>query len=197
MACPGFNLPAVKACPAYATCLDRGGDAAICRRCYAQKGRYKWQNVKLAIDRRWDWWLATPPLTRARELAKAVRSEGSPMYFRAYDSGDVCHSAEDTWLKFVELLPEVKVWIPTRTWCLGEKSAKGLRKMNQHPRLFVRPSALAFGDTPPEIKGLSAGATARLSKEIPVGLADRVCPGQCGECRCCWSKDLTVAYPRK
>jgi hypothetical protein len=198
MACPGFNLPAVEACPAYLACMaaDRGTGNAICRRCYAQRSRYTWASVKNALRRRWDWWIATPPLKRAEELAKAVKAEGYPRYFRCYDSGDLCLNAEDTWLKFADLLPETRVWIPTRTWCLPER-LDHLRRLSAHPGIIVRPSALCFGDRAPDLPGLSAGSSAPVEGQHPLMVADYVCPGGCGDCRVCWESPRTpVAYKR-
>ena len=198
MACPSFSLPARTTCPAAALCLKKAkaeGTEAICGRCYATKGRYYFSNVKTAQARRLEWWTPTHPVTRARVIAGLMTEAGSPKFFRCYDSGDMDRSAAETWYHLAELLPDTILWLPTKTWLLPEYMPD-LISLNRHPRIVVRPSAVAFDDPPPKVDGLSAG-TASFWKE-PMK-ADVKCHEQCGaECRICWLRpDLSVSYKRK
>lgn len=200
MACPSFSLPAGKTCPALDLCLqsETGGREAICRRCYAQKSRYKWKPVRDAQERRLAWWDATPPEGRAQTLASEARAGGEPRYFRCYDSGDFRDARDrDTWLRMAELLPNTVFWLPTRTWMVPELLPM-LRELNARPTIVVRPSAACFGDPAPVVEGLAAGLAAPVSNKNPGRTADRVCPGQCGPCRLCWeATDLSVEFHRK
>jgi len=167
------------------------GSEAICERCYAQKGRYVFRQVRANQRARSQWWHATDPSDRAVILADAVRREGSPRYFRCYDSGDLDLSAVETWLEFAELLPGTRIWIPTRTWLLPE-FLPGLQALNDHPRIVVRPSSVAFDDAPPSITGLAGGHAAHW-QEAPK--ATYRCPGSCANCRICWDRpDLSIAF---
>ena len=200
MACPSWSVPAGDACPAYAASMkmETCGKEAICRRCYAQKGRYLFKNVLAAQRRRLEWWNATEPKERAAVLAAALALDGSPRYFRCYDSGDFDGpGAATTWLELAERCPHMKLWLPTRTWILPEMLPL-LRDLNRHPRIVVRPSAMCFGEHAPEVAGLSAGTSAPLDNAAPGLTADRACPGQCGDCRLCWEAPcLSVEFHRK
>ena len=195
--CPSLSLPAVIDCAAceLSTQLARAaGKAAICERCYAQRGRYVFPQVRNNQLARSAWWHGTDPVERAITLADAVTREGTPRYFRCYDSGDLDLSAIETWLTFAELLPDTKVWIPTRTWLLPE-FLPGLLALNAHPRIVVRPSTVAFDDAPVTIHGLAAGHAAHWH-EPPK--ASYRCPGSCAKCRICWDRpDLSISFKRR
>ena len=195
--CPSLSLPAVIDCPACELSMRMAKEAhkaAICERCYALKGRYVFRNVHTNQRARSEWWHNTDPIERAIILADAVKREGAPHYFRCYDSGDLDLSAIETWLKFAELLPDTKVWIPTRTWLLPE-FLPGLLALNAHPRIVVRPSSVAFDDLPPAIDGLASGHAAHWHEPIK---ATYRCPGSCANCRICWDRpDLSISFRRR
>lgn len=206
MAAPSFGLPAVETCPALKRCLKvqrtaRKSDSeamSICAQCYAQKSRYRWRNIKANLQWRLGWWKSTSARDRAVVLANEVKKEGSPAYFRCYDSGDLdCTEAAETWLYMADMLPSTRLWLPTKTWILPE-FLPVLRRLNEHPRIVVRPSSILFGDRAPVVEGLAAGSSAPRSNKALGLTADRVCPGQCGECRLCWdAPELSVEYHRK
>ena len=195
--CPSLSLPAVIDCPACELSMrlaKEAGKDAICERCYALKGRYVFPKVRENQLVRSEWWHNTDPIERAVILADAVRREGAPLYFRCYDSGDLDLSAIETWLRFAELLPDTKIWIPTRTWLLPE-FLPGLLALNSHPRIIVRPSTVAFDDPPIDIDGLAGGHTAHWRDPIK---ATYRCPGNCADCRICWDRpDLSVSFKRR
>ncbi|MBT4814326.1 MAG: hypothetical protein HOJ57_37260 [Lentisphaerae bacterium] len=195
--CPSLSLPAGIDCPACELSIrlaKEAGKAAICERCYAQKGRYVFRQVKENQRARSKWWHETDPIDRAIILADAVKREGAPQYFRCYDSGDLDLSAIGTWHKFAELLPGTKIWIPTRTWLLTE-FLPGLRALNDHPQIVVRPSTVAFDDPPVSITGLAGGHAAHWHEPIK---ATYPCPGNCANCRICWDRpDLSISFKRR
>ncbi|MBT5607624.1 MAG: hypothetical protein HN742_37270 [Lentisphaerae bacterium] len=195
--CPSLSLPAVVDCPACELSVrmaKAAGKSPICERCYAQKGRYVFPKVRENQRLRSQWWHDTAPVDRAVILADAIKREGLLRYFRCYDSGDLDLSAIETWLVFADLLPDIKIWIPTRTWVLPE-FMPGLRALNAHPRIVVRPSAVAFDDPPEEIPGLSGGHSAHWREPIKAGYR---CPGNCATCRTCWDEpELSVGFERR
>jgi hypothetical protein len=195
--CPSLSVPAVIDCPACKLSIRlarEAGREAICERCYATNGRYVFRQVRINQRDRSRWWHNTDPVDRAIILADAVKREGAPAYFRCYDSGDLDLSAIQTWLVFAELLPSTRVWIPTRTWLLPE-FLPGLRALGAHPRIVVRPSAMAFDDPPAVVDGLAAGHTAHWQEGLK---ADFLCPGSCANCRTCWDRpDLSISFKRR
>ncbi len=195
--CPSLSLPAVIDCPACELSIrlaQEAGKPSICARCYAQKGRYVFPKVRENQRARSRWWHSSDPVERALILADAVRREGAPRYFRCYDSGDLDLSAIETWLKFAEFLRDTRVWIPTRTWLLPE-FLPGLQALNAHPRIVVRPSAVAFDDPPVDIAGLAGGHAAHWH-DRPKAVYH--CPGSCANCRVCWDRpDLSISFKRR
>ena len=195
--CPSLSLPAVIDCPACELSMQlarEAGKTAICERCYAQRGRYVFPQVRNNQLARSEWWHGTDPIERAIILVDAVKREGAPRYFRCYDSGDVDLSAMETWLKFADLLPGARLWIPTRTWLLPE-FLPSLRALNAHPRIVVRPSAVCFDDQPVTVRGLAGGHAAHWREEIK---APYRCPDDCSACRVCWEKpELSVSFKRR
>ena len=195
MACPSFSLPAGVSCPALHLCVQKGkehGDDAICARCYARRGRYRFSNVRRSQTERWNWWQETPPDKRADFIVMAIQMEGAARYFRCYDSGDLDSPAAcETWIRVAEQLPYTIFWIPTHTWMIPEM-LPSLRELARVPNVHVRPSAVCFDDPPPVVEGLDAGHTAHRSEKPK---ADRICPGKCGQCRMCWTRpDLSVSF---
>ena len=195
--CPSLSLPAVIDCPAFAVSMRLAretGRTAICGRCYALKGRYVFRRVRTNQLERSEWWHNTDPVDRAVILADAVKREGAPRYFRCYDSGDLDPSAAETWLRFAGILPDTKIWIPTRTWLLPE-FLPGLRALNAHPRIVVRPSSVAFDDPPVETDGLAEGHASHWREAVK---ATYPCPDSCVNCRVCWERpDLSVSFKRR
>jgi hypothetical protein len=134
-------------------------------------------------------------------MARAIATAGCD-YFRVHDSGDMFSPAyAQCWLQVCQQLPQVKFWIPTRAWQqpsvplpVFDPLLGVLRQLAQLTNVTVRPSALNFGDSAPNIAGLHAGSTA----DGPGAL----CPsalqgGKCLDCRTCWdSQTVAVSYRR-
>ena len=198
--CFGLSLPAVKTCPALTASIqaaDRKGKASICRSCYACAGRYRFGNVKKSLEERYRWWKSHAPDERAAEIVKVMERKHpkNKRFFRCYSSGDLDGpGAIRTWEGVALAMPEMHIWLPTRTWCL-DSMLPLLQELNTLPNVTVRPSAHCFDDEPVRIKGLAAGTSSAL-EEAP--LADIVCPESCEECRVCWKEsELSVSYKPK
>lgn len=193
-----LNLPASK-------CITgtklHGQKNTICSKCYALKGRYRFNNVQNAMDKRFDglrhpdWKDAVISLI-GREAAK--NTLGSPYYFRFFDSGDL--QSVDHLLDIFEVaraLPNVKFWIPTRERVLLRDAARRLGKdYTIPPNVCIRLSATAIDET---IHGETIGGTTYPTSSVTT-LGNYTCPAPhqgntCGECRACWDKNVTnVAY---
>ena len=161
---------------------------SVCSKCYALKGRYQFQNVQNALDRRLDEMLNSPTWTT--DMADAITRE-SPEYFRWFDSGDIQDGDHlDKIAEVCRLTPDTQHWLPTKEYKIAMKWLKA----NQKPaNLTVRLSAHMIDGQAPTGYGLPTSTV--------VTNGSTTCPAkkqgnQCGDCRACWQPDVqNVAYP--
>jgi hypothetical protein len=214
MVCPSFSLPAgpIKlggACPAAGVAsLVRDPKLFICHSCYAIGGKYGVPrgNVATAQAARLVWAMrAVADGTLGEQLHHALYAyhqaprhnrDGrlmDPLFFRIHDAGDCFSPAYyAAWVHLAREAPRIKFWMPTRNWALGDKWVDLMDVLKRPKNLIVRPSALHFGDLPPDISGLDAGTTSSV-KKMPRVLD---CPayatktGNCEDARCrvCWTQ---------
>ena len=105
-----FNLPASR-CKVGARLKLLFGSA--CFGCYADKGRYRFNNVKAAMERRWE---ALNHTDWVAAMVHLIRKQ-SPDLFRWHDSGDLRDVAHLRQIVDVcELTPNTKHWLPTREY---------------------------------------------------------------------------------
>ena len=180
MPCPSINLPA----PACITgSLLAQIEGTTCHGCYALKGRYRFPNVKEAMDRR------LKALSDSRWVrAMVVLMEGRK-FFRWHDSGDI----QSAWhlkriLEVCKQTPRTNHWLPTR-------EAKLLALMDPNiipPNLIIRLSAT-------KVDGAASKSWPWTST---VSTKDKTCPapnqgGKCLDCRSCWSRDIkNITYAK-
>ena len=103
---PAYNLPAYK-CITGAKLAKVPG--SVCAGCYALKGRYRFSNVRDALDRR----LAS--LQHPQWVDAMVTLIGKQPYFRWHDSGDI----QSAWhlkqiFEVCVRTPGTRHWLPTR-----------------------------------------------------------------------------------
>ena len=177
---PAHNLPAWN-------CITgaklRKVPGSVCAGCYAMKGRYRFNNVRMALARR----LESLKHPRWVEAMTAL-IQGEP-WFRWHDSGDLQS------LKHLEQIfevckrtPETSHWLPTR-------EARILNLMDPDiipTNLIIRMSSHMI-DQPP-VKFWPWTST--------VSTTGYSCPAkdqgnECGDCRNCWDRRVTnVTYPK-
>ena len=108
---PGYsyNIPAAR-CKVGAKLAKVPG--SVCHGCYALKGRYRFRNVKEALERRYQAAMNNPNWIHGMVYLIQVSKKKE---FRWHDSGDI-QSLEHLLRIFqvCELTPEVKHWLPTR-----------------------------------------------------------------------------------
>jgi len=182
---PGYayNLPAPM-CITGRTLVDVIG--SVCEGCYALKGRYRFPNVKDALNRRLNS-LTHPQWIEAMTFLISHYSKKVP-FFRWHDSGDL--QSVDHLKNIFEVCkatPEISHWLPTR-------EAKFLKLMDPEvlpKNLIIRMSSHMIDQAP--VKFWPWTST--------VVKAGKTCPAQeqgneCGSCRNCWNKEISnVAYP--
>ncbi len=179
---PGFsyNLPATR-CITGSKLVKIPG--SVCSGCYALKGRYRFKNVKDAMQRRLD--SINNPLWPQAMAAQILSHK--PKFFRWHDSGDL-QSLEHLKKIFevCNLTPSIQHWLPTR-----EASIIGCITPDQVPlNLIIRLSAH-------KVDGKAATFWPWTSTVVT---SEKTCPAaeqgnKCLDCRACWNRDIkNVAY---
>ena len=160
---------------------------STCSGCYAhERGRYRFKNVKAALNRRLNS-LTDPRWIEAMTVLVTHYSSKVP-FFRWHDSGDL-QGADHLKNIFAvcRSTPSVQHWMPTR-------EAKLLTLMDPAvipKNLIIRMSSHMIDQAP--VKFWPHTST--------VVRAGKTCPAQdqgneCGSCRRCWNHDIpNVAYP--
>jgi hypothetical protein len=154
---------------------------SVCAGCYAMKGRYRFPNVREAMDRR----LAA--LTDPRWVDAMVTLVKGQPWFRWHDSGDI--QSPDHLKNIFEVCnrtPETRHWMPTR-------EVKFLKLMDPDvvpKNLIIRISSHMIDQGP--VKHWPWTST--------VVTSGKTCPAaeqgnKCKECRACWDRSVkNVAY---
>ena len=153
---------------------------SVCSMCYALKGNYtRYKAIKAAQ------YVRLASLTNKLWTAAMVAQIQRQKYFRWHDAGDV--QDLDHLNKIFEvcrLTPEMQHWMPTReAWIKNH--------LEDCPKnLIIRLSMTMIDQA-------AAGSWPHTSTVVTEG---RTCPapdqgGQCGDCRQCWSDDVSnIAY---
>ena len=159
---------------------------SVCAGCYAMKGRYRFRNVKDALNRRLNS-LTHPQSVEAMTVLVTHYSKKVP-WFRWHDSGDL----QSAWhlkriFEVCKRTPQVQHWMPTR-------EVKLLRLMQPEvvpKNLIIRVSSHMIDQGP-------VNFWPHTSTVVKAG---STCPArnqgnECGSCRQCWNKEVNnVAYP--
>jgi len=180
---PGYayNLPA-QACITGAKLVKVKG--SVCAGCYALKGRYRFPNVKEALNRRLKS-LTDPKWIEAMTVLVAHYSRKVP-FFRWHDSGDL-QSVEHlkNIFEVCKLTPEVQHWIPTR-----EAKFLPLNTDSIPKNLIIRLSGHKI-DKPAASFWPWTSTVVTEMKTCPAAEQGN----QCRDCRACWDRgEANIAY---
>src|SRR5579863_2846039 len=110
---PSWSLPAHRSCPR--------ANGTICDSCYASNGCYLYRTTRYAQDVRFRWTVESMRTNEGMRqwvdaMVNAITAVGC-QYFRVHDSGDMFSVRyAQAWLAVCRQLPNVRFWIPTRTW---------------------------------------------------------------------------------
>ena len=161
-------------------------EGSVCSGCYAMKGRYRFPNVKAALNRRLNS-LTHPQWIEAMGFLITHYSRKVP-WFRWHDSGDLQGAQHLTNIfEVCNNTKQVQHWMPTREAKLLTLIDPGVVPKN----LIIRMSSHMIDQAP--VKFWPWTST--------VVRAGKTCPAQeqgneCGSCRQCWNRDVpNVAYP--
>lgn len=173
MPCYGFNLPAMKFCPAGKKSLEL--EDPVCNECYALGGTYIFPTVKKALKAKGDFLLKSLREDKGdsfvAEMVKQITDAYSPTkkklngkefnkkLFRVHDSGDLFSPAYiDCWIRICKQLPKITFWFPTREYIRNSQLPK-LKELASLSNTVVKPSALSIGQEIGNIEGLDKGTT--------------------------------------
>jgi len=178
---PSINLPAV-ACLTGRKLVNVKG--STCSGCYALKGRYRFPNVKDAMQRRLD------RLYDPRWGDAMVTLVDKQPVFRWHDSGDL-QSVQHliNIFEVCKLTPGTMHWLPTQERKFLPLSTDSIPK-----NLMIRLSN-AKNDTKPG-NAWPFWSTVVSHQDAPIyGATRHLCPApeqgnECGSCRACWSRDV-------
>ena len=175
---PCFNLPASR-CITGAKLVKIPG--SVCHGCYALKGRYRFNNVQKALERR------RQALTSPQWVEAMVVLVSGNEFFRWHDSGDL-QSLEHlkNIFEVCKRTPKTRHWLPTRE----AQILKQVTPEEVPKNLIIRFSSHMIDQGP--VKAWPWTST--------VVTQDKTCPAAeqdntCGSCRACWNRDVkNIAY---
>jgi hypothetical protein len=179
---PGFsyNTPAFR-CKIGS--LLRKVKGSICSKCYALKGRYVFQNVQDAMEKRFS--SLTSPLW-VEAITFLISKKEKSGFFRWHDSGDL----QGTWhlekiVQVAKNLPHISFWLPTREYSIVSDF---LKKGHTIPsNLCVRLSALMIdGKTPDAIAKKLGVQVSGVSSSGGFNCPSSKQGNVCASCRACW-----------
>ena len=176
---PAYNLPA-SACITGQKLAKVPG--SVCAGCYALKGRYRFNNVQAALQRRLQ-------AIESPEWVEAMIVLIKPhKWFRWHDSGDIQSLKHlENIFRVCRATPGTSHWLPTR-----EAQFLKRLKVNQVPRnLIIRMSSHMIDQAPVNFWPWTSTVTSGEGRSCPA-------PEQgnsCGSCRQCWDRSTpNVCY---
>lgn len=197
MSCWSWSVPAgPEGSCVYAT------DYGICKSCYARANRYNTDVVAKAQWIRYQWFkrmLVEDVDGLWAVIDGAIKKYCTNGYFRVFDSGDFSDPNEYyLWSRVAHTNPNVKFWVPTRTWrSENDKWISGLIVLQNNRNVTLRLSALEFNNPPPVFNGTMV-ITDNAAKPDNVWLCPKSVNGSSCEaegCRVCWDyPNYPVAY---
>jgi hypothetical protein len=176
---PAHNLPA-QACKTGAKLVKVPG--SVCAGCYALKGRYRFNNVQQALQRRLKA-LESPLWVEA--MTTLIKGQD---WFRWHDSGDI-QSMEhlNNIFKVCKLTPETRHWMPTRE----AQFLKDLDPEEVPENLIIRMSSHMIDQGPVKQWPWTSTVTSGSGRTCPAPEQGN----ECGSCRACWDRSTpNVCY---
>ncbi len=190
MPCHGYSIPASR-------CIVGSKLSKIfkstCFTCYAKKGRYVFESVLAAMERRYQ---SLKDLSLWQEtMGELIRRKEKSDYFRWHDSGDLQSVGHlNAIVKIAQTSPNIKFWIPTREYRIVKEWVQTYGAFPEN--LIVRLSA-HFRGKPAKPRYLEHLPTSTVDwKDSPYQAPAKHQGNKCGNCLACWDKTVTnIDYP--
>jgi len=175
-----FGIPA-KRCNVGSKLTKVAG--TVCSKCYAMKGCYSWNCVKVAQERRYKRLKHPKWVTAMTTLVKRIP------WFRWHDSGDIQGDWHmDNILEVCHSTPNTTHWLPTREYGVITKSVSKARLPDN---LTVRLSTMKIDAPPPAVLAKRLGVvTSGVAKENSFDCPAPKQGGKCLDCRACWDRGI-------
>jgi hypothetical protein len=183
MPCHGYSTPASR-------CITGGKlrkvANSICSVCYAMKGRYVFDNVLNAMEKRFQ------SLFNSKwedAIVFLIGKKEKSGFFRWHDSGDL----QGTWhlqkiVNVANRLPMIKFWLPTREISIVSDWVNAGNKIPDN--LTIRLSAFMLDGQPPIAAANRLGLCVSGASDTDYNCPSSKQEGKCGDCRNCWNKEI-------
>ena len=156
---------------------------SVCSGCYAMKNRYRFTNVREAMDRR------LQALEHPRWVEAMTTLISGEAWFRWHDSGDIQSLKHlENIFEVCKRTPQTRHWMPTRE----AQFLKDIDPDKVPPNLIIRMSSHMINQGPVKQWPWTSTVSSQDS--------ERTCPapGQgnsCQDCRACWDRSVpNVCY---
>ena len=177
---PAHNLPAWN-CITGQKLVNIPG--SVCAGCYAMKNRYRFTNVREAMDRR------LQALQDPRWVDAMVTLISGEAWFRWHDSGDIQSLKHlENIFEVCKRTPQTQHWMPTRE----AQFLKDIDPATVPPNLIIRMSSHMINQEPVKQWPWTSTVSSQDS--------ERTCPApeqgnSCQDCRACWDRSVpNVCY---
>ena len=177
---PAHNLPAWN-CITGQKLVNIPG--SVCSGCYAMKNRYRFTNVREAMDRR------LQALEHPRWVEAMTTLISGEAWFRWHDSGDIQSLKHlENIFEVCKRTPQTQHWMPTRE----AQFLKDIDPDKVPPNLIIRMSSHMINQGPVKQWPWTSTVSSQDS--------ERTCPApkqgnSCQDCRACWDRSVpNVCY---
>ena len=193
-----WNIP-VEYCDTGSVLIEVEGSA--CFGCYADNGRYKFSNVKNALENRYQKYLSNRKLWV--ESVVFILNNSKLMqrvpFFRWFDAGDIIDLQHlSVIFDICRKTPLINHWLPTKEWQHKKQF------VNKPENLTIRVSS-PFKNKPFKPNQHQTHSVVLTKDEFSLHKDNKesgiyFCPsgsqgGQCQECRACWNENIEcIAY---
>ncbi len=167
---------------------------SVCYNCYALKGRYMFNNVQDALERRFNAWSSNREkwVDAMIYIMHNKKHIVDTKVFRWFDSGDIQGKDMLNDMNTVAWAsPHIRFWLPTKEYKLVKDY-----DIDIAPNLVIRVSAPIINKGFTDVKGNFKHISTVYNKDKLHMAMGSVCPASkqgnhCGSCRTCWSDKVS------
>ena len=188
---PGFGWSiSARRCDVGSRLVDVKG--SVCEGCYALKGRYRFGNVKDALENRYYAWADNREQWVESMIYLMHNKKMATPHFRWFDSGDIQGPEMLDDIREVAIrAPHIRYWLPSKEYGLV---TRWLKENDCPENLIIRMSAPMVNQN---IKGWTHTSGCYTHENLYKVKKSTICPAptqgnQCVDCRKCWNDKITT-----